>query len=119
MTTSMRTRKTDVLSESVSLDTWGGLSFPHFVLSFTDRVRFGEPMTISDKPCMPARYYAGYCAWLKTIGVNVDALLRASHITPAELAGPEAMLHLSQVDELIAQNRSDEHKYELQAQMRS
>jgi AraC-like DNA-binding protein len=61
-------------------------------------------MKNSDKPTLPARYYAQYCAWLKTIGVNVDALLRAARISPSELSGPEALLRLDQVDALIAQS---------------
>jgi AraC-like DNA-binding protein len=57
---------------------------------------------MADKPILPARYYAQYCDWLKTIGVDVGALVRASGIAPAELAGPDAMLRLDQVDALIA-----------------
>lgn len=81
------------------------LSFTLFVVSSTDRhTGGGGAMTTGDRPTLPARYYAQYCAWLKTIGVDVDALLRAARIAPAELAGPEALLRLEQVDALIAQS---------------
>lgn len=62
---------------------------------------------MADRPILPARYYAQYCDWLHSVGLDRGELLRAAGIAAAELKGPEAMLRLDQVEALIA------HSYEM------
>ncbi len=52
-------------------------------------------------PLLPARYYVLFCDWLKSVGVNIEPLLKQSGIDVGEFFGPDAMLTLEQVDALL------------------
>lgn len=50
---------------------------------------------------VPARYFALLCSLLEARGVDVDAVLRACHIWPTQLEGPDATITLVQMERLI------------------
>ncbi|TJY61005.1 AraC family transcriptional regulator [Sinimarinibacterium sp. CAU 1509] len=61
-------------------------------------------MATRGAPLLPARYYVLFCDWLKSVGVNIEQLLKQSRIDANEFFGPDAMLTLEQVDALLDQS---------------
>ena len=58
-------------------------------------------MAKAQPAALPARYYAIFVDWLRSLGVDVDALLRSARIAPGALDGADRLLTLPQVDALI------------------